>query len=306
MEIAVIGPGAVGTVFGGLLADDGHDVWLVHHREEFVTAIEDRGVRVEHGTDEPTLRVDVPATTDAATVGAVDLAVVLVRTYQTIDAVTEHAACVGPDTRVLSLQNGVTNHHRLQEHLGPDRTLVGVTRQSGSLAAPGHVVRAGSGPTVLGGADGAFTERVAATFRAAGIGTEAVEDPFSHVWRKQALGGAIKPVAALTGRPNGSLLGIDDLPTVMRGLVREASAVASARGFPVDAGAVYEDLRDGVRDSEHRSSMLQDVEAGRRTEIDDCNGAVVAFAAEEGIDVPYNEMATALVRGLERSYLGDE
>ena len=307
MKIAVIGPGAIGTVFGGMLADAGHDVCLLHHRESYVDRIEEAGVRIEDvEADVPPIRVHVPATTDAASVGPVELALVLVRSYQTIDAVTEHAGCIGPDTRVLSLQNGLSNHYRLRDHLGPARTLFGVTRQGGVLEKPGHVIRTGTGPTVFGGADGAFAERIEETFRAAGIDATSVEDPFYHVWRKQVFGGAIKPTAALTRLANGDLVSDDGMKNVMERLVREASAVARARGHPIDADEVFDELRTGLQGSAHRSSMLQDVDARVKTEIDECNGAVVEFAAREEVDVPYNELATKLVRGLERGYLEED
>jgi len=304
VRIAVIGPGAVGTLFGGLLAQAGHDVWLLHHRESFVERVAEEGVRIEDGAGEAApIRLSVPATTDATSVGPVDLALVLVKAHQTMEAVTDHEACIGPETRVLSLQNGVSNHYRLREHVGAARTLTGVTRQGGALAGPGHVVRSGGGRTVLGGADGAFAERVAETFRAAGIPADAVADPFSHVWEKQAFGGAIKPTAALTRLRNGELVADESIAAFMEGLVRETAAVADALGYAIDPDGVCDDLRAGMRGSEHTSSMLQDVEAGRRTEIEECNGAVAEFATEEGIDVPHNRLATTLVRGLERSYL---
>jgi len=306
MKIAVIGPGAIGTLFGGLLADADHDVWLLHHREAAVERIVEAGVRIEDAAgDAPTVRVDVPATTDASAVGHADLAIVLVKAHGTIPAVREHAACVGSDTRVLSLQNGVSNHYRLREHVGSERSLSGITRQGVVLEGPGHVVRTGGNETVLGGADGAFAERVAAAFTAAGLDTAVVEDPFFEIWEKQVFGGAIKPTAALTRLRNGGLVADDSIAAFMERLIREAATVANAEGYAVDPDEVYGTLTTRMAGSVHRSSMLQDVQAGRRTEIDDCNGAVVEFAEKHGIDVPYNELATTLVRGLERSYLGD-
>jgi 2-dehydropantoate 2-reductase len=306
MKIAVIGPGAIGMVFGGLLADAGHETWFLHHRNEYAEQITDEGVRIEDGHDDATpIHVDVPATTDATNVGPVDLAIVLVRAHQTIDAVTEHEVCIGPNTRVLSLQNGVSNQYRLRDQLGRERTLSGVTLQAGLLTGPGHVVRTSKGRTVLGGADEDFAERVAELFRAANVETAAVEEPFYHVWRKQVFGGAIKPTAALTRLPNRELVANENLVRFMGRLVEETASVATALGYPIDSANVQDELYSTLQGSAHKSSMLQDVEAHRKTEIDDCNGAVIRFATEEGIDVPYNEMVTALVKGLERSYLDD-
>lgn len=301
MQIAVVGPGALGSLFGGLLAADGNDVWLLHHREDAAAAIDEQGVVVED-TDGREHRYDVRATVDAETVGPVDLVLVLVKAGQTVPAIEEHAACIGPETRVLSLQNGVTNHHRLREHVGVDRALDGVTYQSAAAEGPGRISRSGSGPTYLGGADRAFAERVAETFESAGIEAEVVDDPFVPIWRKQLSGGAIKPVAALTRLPNRDIVADDGLVALMEGLMRETAAVAATRGVDLEVESTLERLCEGMAGTDHRSSMLQDVLAGRPTEIDDVNGATVEIGVEEGVDVPLNRMATALVRGLEKSF----
>jgi len=304
MEVAVIGAGALGCLFGGLLADGGNEVWLLHHRPEAATAIDESGVVVE-GADGETRRIDVRATVDAAAVGPVDLALVLVKSYATIDAVEEHAACVGPETRVLSLQNGVTNHHRLREHVGAERTLNGVTYQGASLSTPGHVVRSAPGPTRFGGEDATFADRVAEVFESAGIEAEVVDDPFAAIWRKQLWGAAIKPTAALTRLPNRELVANEWTRELLHRLMGETAAVAETRGVDLDADATFEVLRESLAGSSHVSSMLQDVEAGRRTEIEDVNGANVALGREAGVDVTVNEVPTALVRGLERGYLDE-
>lgn len=302
MRIAVIGAGALGSLFGGLLAADGNDVWLLHHREEYAAAIDERGVSIEE-PDGRTRRIDVRSTVDASAVGPVDLAIVLVKSHQTLQAVRQHGACLGPETRVLSLQNGLTNHYRLREHVGAERTLHGVAYQGAERDGPGQVRRTALGPSVFGGPDRAFANRIGETLESAGIEARVVDDPFRHVWRKQLWGVAIKPVAALTRLPNGELVADEGLATLMHRLMAEAAAVADARGVTLDVDATFERLTDALVGSSHTSSMLQDVEAERETEIGDVNGAVVELGRAEGIDVPYNEMATVLVEGLERGYL---
>ena len=304
MKVAVIGAGALGSLYGGLLAADGHDVWLLHHREEAAAAIDDDGVVIE-GVDGETRHVDVRATVDASEVGPVDLELVLVKAHQTLPAVEQHAACIGPETRVLSLQNGVTNHYRLRDHAGAERTLNGVVNQGAMLVGPGHVRRSSEGLTELGGPDRAFAERVANAFESAGLATALVEDPFDAIWQKQLVGGALKPLAALTRLTNGAMVADDGLAETMRDLMDETAAVAATKGHDPDAEATHADLMMRMAGSDHRSSMLQDVEASRRTEIEDVNGAVVELGREAGVEAPYNELATRLVKGLERGYLGE-
>ncbi len=302
MKIAVIGAGALGTLLGGLLADAGEDVHLLHHRESYVDAVNDEGVRIER--DGRSRVVEVPATTDAADVGPADLGLVLVRSYQTREALAEHAACISPETRLLTFQNGLTNYEVLGSVVGEERALAGLTYQGADLQAPGVVRHTNAGETILGGPDGAFAERVRDTFEAAGIEVEVVEDPRAHVWDKQLVSIAFKPLAALTRLHNGPMVHDEALRELMEHLVAEAQAVAEARGIELfTEDPVAKVRRIGEANPDHRSSMLQDVAAGRKTEIDEVNGAVVEYGREAGIPTPYNAALTALVSGLERSYL---
>jgi 2-dehydropantoate 2-reductase len=312
MRVAIVGPGSLGTLFGGLLARAGHEVWMLHYDEAVARTIERNGVRIESDllADAP-IETDVRATADAETVGRVDLVLVLVKAHQTREALTQHGDCIGPDTTVLSLQNGLLNDRILAELVGAERTLTGVTYQGGSRGDPGEVEHTYTGWTRFGGADADAAEAIAAALREAGVeDVAAVSDYREYVWRKQIGDVGVKPLAALTRLTCGGL--VDDAETValMRQLVAEAERVAVARGVDVDVD-VEADVIEPLVGSPHRSSMLQDVLAERKTEIDHVNGAVVSMADEEGVDVPANELATTLVRGLERSYLdgggaGDE
>lgn len=299
MKTAIIGAGAMGTLFGGLLANDGNDVWLIHHRDSYAREIDDAGITILGPSGEAS-RTQVQATADAATVGHVELAIILVRSYQTMSAVREHESCIGPDTRVLSLQNGLTNHEWLKSHFGSRRTLSGVTYQAATVEGPGRVTHTNSGRTIVGGSDTEFMERVRQTFERAGINVTVVKDPAPALWKKQLWGAALKPVSALTGLRIGELVRHDEIATVLQKLILEAATVAEAHGVDIDAQTEFETMVDDLSASTHRSSMLQDIETDRRTEIDEINGAIVELGDDAGIDVSYNRVMTALVHGLER------
>lgn len=306
MKIAVIGAGALGCLFGGRLAAGGHDVWLLHHRPEYVERLRSDGL-VLHGGEDGSLTVDIQATTDATEVGPVDLALVLVKAHQTADALNQHRACIGAETRVLTLQNGLRNVDQLATDIEPEHILAGVTYEGAVIETPGRVRHTAAGGSIFGGPDRAFAERAASAFSDGGFETTLVDDPEPVIWDKQLLSLAIKPFAALTRLPNDELLAQDALRWAMHHVLDEAIAVATARGvdFPNDdpRAAARERLVD-VRENAtgHRSSMLQDVESARRTEIEEINGAIVSFADEHDIDVPFNRTLTALVRGLEHGY----
>lgn len=305
MQVAVIGAGALGCLFGGRLAADGHDVTLLHYRQAYVDVVNDRGLRIESDLDDTeTVETGVPATTDADTVGHVDLALVFVKAHQTETALEQHAACIGPATTVLSLQNGLGHYRTLCDYVGEERALAGVTYQGAVVVEPGLVEHTGNGVSTFGGTGGEATARVAAALSDAGFPVETTDDPRVTIWRKQLISLPIKPLAALTRLPNGQLAADEALVDLMDRIVTEAEAVAAARGIDLpDEEFLDTVLRTCEGSAGHRSSMLQDVLAGRKTEIDAVNGAVVDIAHEEGVDVPTNELVTRLVRGLERSYL---
>lgn len=304
MEIAIIGAGSLGTLFGGALARSGDAVWLVHHDPAVARTLEDEGIRIESDEFPSDGRIEVDATADSSEIGHVDLVLVLVKTYQTRTALADHAACIGPRTRVLTLQNGLGLDRTLAEFVPEERILAGVTYQGANLRSTGVVEHTNAGETVFGGADEAFARRVADRFRAAGFDdVTAVADPRPHIWDKQLVSVAFKPVAALTRLPNGDLVANDGVAALMERLVAEADRVARARGVDVPTDDPFERVLSlGRAAPTHRSSMLQDVDAGRRTEIMAANGAIVSLAEQEGIDVPYNAAVTSLVRGLELSY----
>lgn len=305
MNVAVIGAGALGCLFGGRLATIGHDVSLLHHRQAYVDELRENGLRIESDVpDGDDIEVSITATTDANEVGEVDLALVFVKAHQTEAALDQHAACLGPETRVLSLQNGLNHYEQLVDHVGPDRALAGVTYQGAVVEEPGVVRHTSNGVSKFGGEDVAFARTIADAFDRMGFPAETIRDPRPYIWSKQLISLPIKPLAALTRLPNGRLVDDENLVALMDRIVTEAQAVAAARGIDVPAEDPVETVVEVCQGANsHRSSMLQDVLAGRKTEIDAVNGALVELADEEGIDVPANETVTWLVRGLERSYL---
>lgn len=304
MNIAIIGAGALGILFGGVLERNGETVWLVHHDPEVARQLDEAGVGIESDDFSVDGRIPINATADASDIGHADLVVVLTKTYQTRDALSTHEACIGPETRLLTLQNGLTLDRILAEFVPEERVLAGVTYMGASRRSSGAIDHTNSGKTVFGGPDETFAEDVAARFRDAGLpDVDAVSDPRPEIWDKQLVSVAFKPTAALTRLPNGELVDDDFVSPLMEALVAEAERVARARGVTIPSNDPFERVRSiGRSNPTHTSSMLQDVAARRQTEIMEANGAIVELAEQEGIEVPYNRAVTALVHGLELSY----
>lgn len=298
MEIVVFGAGSLGSLIGGLLARE-HDVTLVG-RDPHVRTIREEGLAVAGAY---AFRVHPDATTEGTGLEA-DLAVVTVKSFDTSEAARELAT--GSFDAVLSLQNGIDNERVLAERL--DRVLAGTVTYGARLREPGLVACTGEGEIALGPLDGGESlraERIAAAFRAANVEAAAVEDVPRRLWVKLAINAGINPVTALTRVRNGALADGPGRETV-RASTLEAARVARAEDVRLtdhEALAALESVIEST--AENRSSMLQDVEAGRRTEVDAINGAIVRSAAARSIDVPTNRHLLGLVRTWERGRVGD-
>jgi 2-dehydropantoate 2-reductase len=306
MKVAVVGgAGAMGSLFGSILANAGVDVSLVDVAATVVDAINRDGLRIEakSGAVET---VHVPVTTRPADVGPVDLALVFVKCYHTEDAIRNAAPLLHDDTTVLSLQNGWGNAPRIAAIVGDERVMVGVTYHSGVLLGPGHVQHAGTGMTFIGELDGTPSERlqrVASLFSEAGLDVTPSTDVLTQIWAKLALNVCTLPTSALLRFYAGQLVEHDGTLALMRALLHEVVAVAHAQNIALDFDERWDAITGLLgRADKGKSSMLQDVEKGRRTEIDVINGAIVAAGERLGIATPHNNSMVWLIKSLEETF----
>ena len=292
MEVLVFGAGALGSLVGGLLAR-AHDVTLVG-RDPHVRRIRADGLRIDGELD---VRVRPRAVTDG-TDRAADLALVTTKAYDT-DAAAR-ALASGEHGAVCPLQNGLTEE-RLAAAL--DATVLAGTASYGArLAEPGRVTCAGTGEVVVGARSGGpspSAERVGEAFAAAGVEAVVAEDMPARRFEKLAVNAGVNGPSALARAENGPTV---DGPAgdVGREAARETARVARAAGVGLaDADAVAAVERVAADTAANRSSMLEDVERGRRTEVDAIYGAVVDRAEKHGVAVPTCRTLASLVRGWE-------
>lgn len=304
-RIGVVGPGALGCLFAGLLALAGHDVRLLGRRTEQAEALDRDGVVVER--DGEARRAAVRAATDPAVLGPVDLAIVLVKATDTAEAAPRLPALLGLHAPALSLQNGLGNIEALTAVLGTNRVLGGVSSQGATMLGVGHVRHAGFGPTSLAEAHGGLTERaetIAAMLDRAGLNARAYPDAAPLIWGKLIANAAINPLGALLRCQNGQTVERPASRELFLGLAREAGDVARALrvALPFDDPAQHAESVAQVTYG-NRNSMLQDVENRRRTEIDAINGAVARLGAKYDVPTPLNATIATLIRALEDEYL---
>ena len=293
----------MGGIVGAALAEGGAEVALVDVSEAVVERINGQGLTIERGGVERTL--NIPATLKPAEVGVCDVVVFFVKCYHSVAAATLAGPLVGPKTTVATLQNGWGNGDVLARHFPAEQIVIGVTYHSGTLAGPGHVLHTNTSdaPTYIGpyvGDELEPTEALAAALRSGGLRAEARSDIRTEIWKKLVLNSSALPTSAVTRSTAGELTRVAAMRELVDRLISETVAVGRAQGFEIDEAERREAVH-GILSAAGtgKASMLQDVEAGRRTEIDVINGAVVRVADEVGVDVPINRTMVALMSGYE-------
>jgi 2-dehydropantoate 2-reductase len=302
MKISIIGSGAMGSLFGGMLSLAGHEVVLYDVYREHIEKIVRDGLTIEDAATGALITARPQASADPRAVEGSRVLVFFVKSTATEQAAAQCKAYAGKDTIALTLQNGLGNEGIIRRYFGPERTAAGVTSQGATFLGPGRVRHAGKGPTHVAMADGK-NQKLASFAEAlggAGFETHVERDVAALVWIKLVINVGINALTAITGQPNGKLLESEDAKAVMADLVAEAVAVAKANGIRF----TYEDPLATVYDvagrtGANRSSMLQDFDKGRETEIDFMNGAIVREAAAQGLEVPVNVTITRLIKALE-------
>jgi 2-dehydropantoate 2-reductase len=310
MKIAVLGGGgAMGGLFGGYLARAGEDVTLVDVSRPAVDAINRDGVSIEE-RDGSTESIKVKASSVPAEVGPVDLIVNFVKCYHTEAAIRAAEPMLGEGTAILSLQNGWGNADRIAAIAGKPRVMVGLTYHAGTLLAPGRVKHPGTGMTYMGELDGSRSQRLeeaVSVFRKAGIETTPSAEIVKEIWKKLALNVCTLPTAALLRFQAHELNQHEEMRALMRGLLAEVVMVAAAQGIDLDQAERWQAITSLLdRAIGARASMLQDVEAGRQTEIDVINGAIVEAGRRHVVATPLNDAMVWLVRSLQAKYLASK
>jgi len=315
-NVAVIGCGALGSLFAGLLANAGQQVWAVCRWREHLEAIETHGLRVIE--DEKEIRAPVracaqlPPATLAPEAGW-DLVIVLVKAFDTESAAASLVSRLAPGTPVLTLQNGLGNAEALEAHLPQRPIMAGATTFGALRAGPGTVRLTGRGECEIGAWNRAaemHLKGAAELLSASGIPCCVSPDVRSVLWKKLAVSAVINPLTAILRVRNGELLerseplasfkaGLGELAAEVVEEVCQVAAKVQVR-VPTPAELLQEVRRICQTTSANRSSMCRDVEEGRRTEIEAINGAVVRLGRERGVAAPANLVLSSLVRASAR------
>lgn len=291
MRIAVIGAGGTGGYFGGLLARAGRDVTFIA-RGATLEALRTRGLTV-HSAVEGAFTVEVDATNDATSVGHVDVILFCVKTYQTADAAAAIRPLIGPDTAILSIQNGVDNEERIADVVGPSAVLGAIAGLSARTEAPGVItVTQEPGGITFGELAGGESERTAAVADAlhgAGFGVTVDANMPGLLWHKFVFICGLSGVSSVVRQPIGAILRYPETTSLYRGVMEETAAVARAEGIALPERSVDTWMeRSAGLNPEMYGSMYFDLANGRPMEVASLNGTVVRRGRNAGVPTPLN------------------
>jgi 2-dehydropantoate 2-reductase len=301
LNVIVIGAGAMGSLFGGRLALAGHNVTLIEVWQEHIDAINAHGLTLNLMGE--THIACCAATRPENFTGPVDFAILFTKAHQSRPALAAVAQAIQADTPVLTLQNGLGNIEMIAEWVARDQIIAGTTTFPSVLEGPGKIVSPGIGKTRIMTVSGQRTEaleQIVSTLDQAGLHCEIDENVEATIWEKVAFNAALNALTAVARSPVKLIADSEHGRELARKVVQEVLSVARAKRILVNGAAVEASVEMALRDHrEHKPSMLQDLLAGRRTEIDAINGVVVQQAAQLGMQVPVTEALWRLVKLIE-------
>ena len=299
MRIAILGAGAMGSLFGGYLSRH-NDVWLVETDQEKVEKINRDGIRIR---EESGTRVFYPkAVLDSGDLGGMDLVIIFVKAMYLKHALEMNRSLFGADTYVMTLQNGAGHERTIMAYVDRGRIIIGTTKHNSSLIEPGHVNHGGGGCSSIGLLDGGSEALmpIAENFTACGIGTEVSDSVRRSIWSKLFINASVSVVTGILQTSLDFFRDSSHAWQLAERLAREAVAVATADGMDFDAEAVVQEVRALVEHArDGYTSIYADLRDGIHTEVDQINGSVVEEAKRLGVPVPAHECVVLLVHALE-------
>lgn len=308
MKYAVLGAGAMGSIIGAVLKKGGQDVLLVDPYQEHMEKIKQDGLQLRMIDQSETVRLETFVNPIEA--GSVDVVIILVKGFQTVDAVNGARGLFHENTVVCSLQNGLGNEDVLRELFPHKQILQGVLRMTGTLTGPGSVTaNVGLGAAVYLGSvtkdplSDEVAKKMAAHLRAGGLAAEFMDNVEKHVWEKAVMNTCVNGTCGILRINVKNLFKHPLGMKLVQEVAQEVVNVAAAKGIKLDYNSLMEDMIASVAVAgEHFPSMAQDIRYKRKTEINSLNRAIAAYGAKLGIPTPANQYVARFVKVIEESY----
>lgn len=300
MNIAVLGSGAMGSLFAGYLSER-NNVYLIGHNKEKQKILDEKGIVIrEKNGSEACYHPHVVSSCIGLPI--MDLIIVFVRVMDTIEALETNKALIGPNTIILTLQNGAGNDEKLLQYVDCDHAVIGSTQHGSSVLELGKIFHSGTGKTSIGFVNEAITNRwIADELSACGFPCQMSPSVRKQIWEKLFINTAASSLTAVMQVPLGFILDNSYAYSLMLKMVHEAVEVANAEGFAhFDENRIVDSVKEVITNGkEGYTSIYTHIKTGQRSEVDYISGYVVKRARVHGIDVPCHETVVALVHALE-------
>nr|CAI78619.1 ketopantoate reductase [uncultured delta proteobacterium] len=303
MKIIILGGGAMGSLLGSFLITGDNDITILCRSHEHANEINRKGLIIEALSREKIYKIRT--STDPCSIGYADLILVMVKTYDTSNAIRTILKNIKPETMVLTLQNGIGNWEKIASIVGQEKVLAGVTAQGATFIEPGRIRHGGVGPTHIGELNQKISkrlEKLVLLFNSAGLETYASDNIEKILWQKLVINVGINAITALTGILNGKIASVPEASAISLAAVSEAVDVAMALGIKLEHDQGKKCLKVAEATQNNRSSMGQDVDRHRKTEIDAINGAIIKLGNDMGIQTPVNQTLYQLIKTVENNF----
>lgn len=298
MRVVIFGAGAIGSLFGAFLSKQ-HDVILIG-RKEHVEMINSNGLRI-YGKTIFHKKLSAVRSVDEVK-GEVDLLLLTVKSFDTYDAIRQTRSIISKDTLILTFQNGLNNIDIIQSFISKDQILAGITTHGVVFSAPGIIHHTGIGRTIIGELDGSVSSRlndVVKGFNDVGISISISDDIMQDIWRKGIVNSSINPLTAIFKCNNGYILDNPVLYHLLSCLCDESVKAARSAGYDLSKEEMINQTIQVINETrDNRSSMLQSVEKGSKTEIDSINGIIVTIGKKNNLSVILNESVCFIIKQL--------
>lgn len=306
MNIVIFGAGAIGSFVGGMLSQK-NNVTLIG-RKNHIDAVKSNGLQVNGKTD-ATFHPNTAENVDEYMAGnypdnPADLVIITVKSYNTHVAIQALQPLINENVKLLSLQNGLTNLEIIKNYYRRSKVIGGVISHGVTFKEPGKIEHAGLGEITIGGFGHVPKEelkQVSDAFNDVGLNTSTTDNILGELWVKAAVNASINPLSAIIRRPNGFLIDIPEFTKLVENICNEVVQVGRAAGVKLPQCDMINKTKTVIKlTSENKSSMLQDIERGRQTEIDSINGAIVNVGKKYDVKTPINYTLTLMIKGLEQ------
>lgn len=305
-DVAVVGAGAMGALFGAILAEEGLDVVLIDTNRDHVRSIQTHGLKIEGYGGERTQ--NIPATSDASEIESANLILFQCKAYSTQSAARSVRHLVKENSVCISFQNGLGNEELIAKAVGAERVLGGVTAMAGHLLAPGRIRDFSRVPSYVGEIEGGITERVtwiSEKLTNAGLEMRASGNIKQEIWKKLLGNISNSAISGLTNLTSATVQSIPVLKSVSLQAIGEAFEVAQASEIQLDWEAVIKGMElisQAGGTGDNKPSLLVDLLNKRQTEVDYIYGSVIRMAEEKGIQTPTLKVLHALIKGIEATF----